>query len=815
LKFKLLIFLTLLCNVVYGQTIKGKVVDNLNEPIPFTYIIVADTSIGTTSNLDGNFSLDLPRPNSVLVFSSMGYNKVSITTNGGDTVIVMYEKNITMSTVTVTARRNNTSEIGLILDKKKLTGIESSIGSTELSKKGISNVEDGLKKVTGITFSNNNINVRGLGDRYNQITLNGVPIPSNNSDKKNIDLSLLPIGIMDNVKVKKSYSSEQWSNVGGAQINISSPGIKKIKSISYRSSFNTITPIPSSSLNLQYGFENNKRFGFYTNISLKRDIQNTSGVMRLVNKQGEPILNYDFNDNVNQITPSGVLILSYNKNNFGLKNTSMVISQNNNTNRETFGEHFDYTPKLYTTRVTPTNHTLFVNQLSGSWKKDKWSVDGIGGYSNVSSGENERKQFVYLYDGNYQFNNIDKLDNQVFWSQNKENRFNLNLLSKWDNDNIIHEFGYSFMVSNNSFDYQQKYYDLKTINDENSNINPESPEDYLTNGCYTELWVNNPASIVTGYSMINGGYYKTNMSFNKIDLSGGVRLEKVIQMVDYRDQLSPVFLRRSELDNVDILPYLSLKYKLSDKKQFKFSNSITTIRPRFREMVPFIFTEVFAGAKVQGNPNLINSKVYGTDLSFEFYPTMGDIISITTYGKLINNPIEKVNVATASGRLETYQNGDQSYVLGVEVDVKKKVNDFSFDLNTSYLLSQITVSDNGSSSTVTTNKKRPLQGSTPLLINFDIFYKFKVLHNIGLTYNFIGDKLNSVGVFGLGDIYQKPQHFLNLIYNFNKDNYILSLRVNNILNTEYQLRQQSDIGEVITNSYRMGNTLSISFKYKF
>lgn len=112
-------------------------------------------------------------------------------------------------------KKNNSSETVLVLDKKELVGVESSIGGTELTKKGISNVQDGLKKVTGVTFLNNRINVRGLDDRYNQVTLNGLPIPSNNADRKNIDLSILPVSVMDNIKVKKSYSSDQWSNIGG------------------------------------------------------------------------------------------------------------------------------------------------------------------------------------------------------------------------------------------------------------------------------------------------------------------------------------------------------------------------------------------------------------------------------------------------------------------------------------------------------------------------------------------------------------------------------------------------------------------------
>ena len=84
-----------------------------------------------------------------------------------------------------------------------------------------------------------------------------------------------------------------------------------------------------------------------------------------------------------------------------------------------------------------------------------------------------------------------------------------------------------------------------------------------------------------------------------------------------------------------------------------------------------------------------------------------------------------------------------------------------------------------------------------------------------MTYNFVGKKLNSVGVFGLGDIYQRQQHFMNIVYNYRKDNLTSSIRLNNIFNTDYVLEQNSDIGKVITNSFRTGVGLSFNLKYEF
>jgi hypothetical protein len=232
-------------------------------------------------------------------------------------------------------------------------------------------------------------------------------------------------------------------------------------------------------------------------------------------------------------------------------------------------------------------------------------------------------------------------------------------------------------------------------------------------------------------------------------------------------------------------------------------------------MTPFIYTEVFAGSKIQGNPNLVNSLVYNNDVNIEYYPNRSEMIALTLYSKLINNPIERVNVATASGRLETYQNSTSSNVFGGEIELKKKYNRLTVDYNLSLLWSRIHTSDSGASSVVVTNLDRPLQGSSPVLSNLDVFYKLDRTRNVGITYNYVGKKLNSVGVFGLGDIYQSPQHFFNIIYNVEKPKYGFSVRINNIFNTEYRLSQSTDVGDVVTNSFKTGQDFSVRFKYKF
>ncbi|TDA72278.1 hypothetical protein E0702_18450, partial [Halomonas marinisediminis] len=69
---------------LWGQakTITGEVNDNTGTPIPGVNVIVKNSSIGTVTDFDGKFSIDVPADAAqILVFSMIGYanKEVSIT----------------------------------------------------------------------------------------------------------------------------------------------------------------------------------------------------------------------------------------------------------------------------------------------------------------------------------------------------------------------------------------------------------------------------------------------------------------------------------------------------------------------------------------------------------------------------------------------------------------------------------------------------------------------------------------------------------------------------------------------------------------
>ena len=108
--------------------------------------------------------------------------------------IELAEADLALEGVTVVARKNMESENVLLGERQRATVSVENMGAKEMTIKGISNMADGVKKLTGISMvGNGQLFVRGLGDRYSLTTLNGLVVASPNPDNKLIPLELFPL----------------------------------------------------------------------------------------------------------------------------------------------------------------------------------------------------------------------------------------------------------------------------------------------------------------------------------------------------------------------------------------------------------------------------------------------------------------------------------------------------------------------------------------------------------------------------------------------------------------------------------------------
>ncbi len=91
LKGTSLIFLMLLATLGFSQTISGTITDESNEPVIGANIIVEGTTIGTTTDVDGNFSLKVPEGKNTIKVGYIGMKEQLINIDGRTTINLQME----------------------------------------------------------------------------------------------------------------------------------------------------------------------------------------------------------------------------------------------------------------------------------------------------------------------------------------------------------------------------------------------------------------------------------------------------------------------------------------------------------------------------------------------------------------------------------------------------------------------------------------------------------------------------------------------------------------------------------------------------
>ncbi len=201
--------------------------DMAGMPLPFANIVIKGTTTGTTADENGKYTFSIAPGTYVIEFSFVGYERQEqeITVMAGETVTAtqtLGTGSYTLKDVEIRATGSRERETALLVEQQKAVEIKQSIGAQEMTRKGVSDAAAAVTKVTGISRQegSSGIFVRGLGDRYNSTTWNGLPLPSNEPANKNVALDLFSTDVIQSIGVSKTYSAELYGDVGGANIDI-------------------------------------------------------------------------------------------------------------------------------------------------------------------------------------------------------------------------------------------------------------------------------------------------------------------------------------------------------------------------------------------------------------------------------------------------------------------------------------------------------------------------------------------------------------------------------------------------------------------
>jgi TonB-dependent receptor len=459
----LLLIATLLISLLsFGQdsgSISGKVLDKEydNEPLIECNITIKGTTKGATTDFDGLYNIDNLEAGSYIVqFSFVGYKTqeipVEIKTGESKKInITMEASAAALDEIVLQTTTRKVSEAALLLEQKNAVEIKQSIGAEELSRKGVSDAAGAVAKISGVSKQegSSNVYVRGLGDRYLNTTMNGLALPSNNINKKNIDLNLFSSDVIENVSISKAYSSKFYGDFAAGNVDIASKNYKGngffnftsgtgINSRAVGKSFvrsegtgyfgyygryshnpfaiivsHGVDPVAvNSPINVNYGasagksfdFENGSRLSLFATASFENDYEYRAGrqtdfttIFKKIFPETEEFeysttttamlnVNYRIDDN-NKIKFNSLFI------NNSSDQVGYYGNGGNGFNRDSQSLINDQIG-FYQQNVQFNQDLIYVNQILGNHKfNDKYELDWGIGYNRVNAHEPDRKRF--------------------------------------------------------------------------------------------------------------------------------------------------------------------------------------------------------------------------------------------------------------------------------------------------------------------------------------------------------------------------------------------------------------------------------------
>jgi len=208
-------------------SIKGVVKDKkTGETIVGANVIIQGTTIGTSTDLDGNYEISglAPGTYNVLV-SFVSYKKQILQVKVGAGVAVLNydvdEEATEIGEVKVTAARKTGSDIDVLNKIKTSDVVLSGISSQMIQKSQDKDASEVVRRVPGITITDGRfIVVRGLIERYNSVLLNGASAPSFENDVRAFSFDAIPSGIIDNIEIYKSPAPHLPADFAGAAVNV-------------------------------------------------------------------------------------------------------------------------------------------------------------------------------------------------------------------------------------------------------------------------------------------------------------------------------------------------------------------------------------------------------------------------------------------------------------------------------------------------------------------------------------------------------------------------------------------------------------------
>ncbi len=176
--------------------IKGTIIDaQAHEPLPYSNAVLLGTSFGTAADKDGKFAIkNVPPGTYTLHISYIGYKShdQKITIKENQTIeqdFTLGAESVVSDTIVVTAQAEG--QLKAINEQLSSIPIKNVVSAAKIQELPDANAAESVSRLPGVSLirtggEGSQVVIRGLSPQYNQVTIDGVEIPSDVASSNNL-----------------------------------------------------------------------------------------------------------------------------------------------------------------------------------------------------------------------------------------------------------------------------------------------------------------------------------------------------------------------------------------------------------------------------------------------------------------------------------------------------------------------------------------------------------------------------------------------------------------------------------------------------
>ncbi|MGQ0648303.1 MAG: TonB-dependent receptor domain-containing protein [Gemmatimonadaceae bacterium] len=302
---------------------------------------------------------------------------------------------------------------------------------------------------------------------------------------------------------------------------------------------------------------------------------------------------------------------------------------------------------------------------------------------------------------------------------------------------------------------------------------------------------------------------------DRLRFIGGARYESDDITLNARSTLgAPVHVNHTWND---VMPSAAFNLKVSEFQTLRLSLSRTIARPEYRELSPVASRDVLNADDVQGNPDLLRTRIVNADVRWEWYPTESEVFSIGLFGKRFDDPIERAyRAGSSANRTIVYVNADAATNYGVELELRKSLGFLARPLQSLVAFSNVTMMRSeinlGEQQLAATNADRRMVGQAPYVVNAGLTYTSTGgSTSATVLLNRTGERIDAAGDQPLPDVILQPRSVLDVSLRFPLLGAVNGrFDARNLLDSPYESIQ----GTVTREFYRQGRVFQLGFQWR-